>query len=184
MYNNSEVWLDMETVCSLTTEIKETVRRKCKSGKYTSTSQMQGHSRVYKILLSSLPIAIQNKYLQLESVSNFDASKVTKDSEEYAKAPIWARKQADKYLYFQQTPAPHRAPGGPSRKVPLLSEVRGKMPVSLLRHDSPQSQEMESCALHRFPLLHRYRRQLLLHWTHCYHRHHRHIELHRFVLLL
>ena len=100
MYNNSEVWLDMETVCSLTTEIKETVRRKCKSGKYTSTSQMQGHSRVYKILLSSLPIAIQNKYLQLESVSNFDVSKVTKDSEDYANAPAWARKQADKYLYL------------------------------------------------------------------------------------
>ena len=96
MYDNSEVWLDMETVCSLTTEIKETVRRKCKSGKYTSTSQMQGHSRVYKILLSSLPIAIQNKYLQLESVSNFDVSKVTKDSEDYANAPAWARKQADK----------------------------------------------------------------------------------------
>lgn len=93
-----EIWLTIEEVCSLTNEIKETVRRKCKSGKYESTSVMQGHNRIYSILLSSLPQKAQDVYLQLNSNEDDEIERITKNSEEYAKAPLWARKQADKYL--------------------------------------------------------------------------------------
>lgn len=93
-----EIWLTIEDVCSLTNEIKETVRRKCKSGKYQSTSVMQGHNRVYSILLSSLPQKAQDVYLQLNSNEDDEIERITKNSEEYAKAPLWTRKQADKYL--------------------------------------------------------------------------------------
>lgn len=92
------IWLTMEDVCSLTNEIKETVRRKCKKGKYVSTSVMNGHNRVYSILLSSLPLKAQEKYFQLRDSNSVDLEKITQDSEDYAKAPLWARKQADKYL--------------------------------------------------------------------------------------
>ena len=92
------IWLTMEDVCSLTNEIKETVRRKCKKGKYVSTSVMSGHNRVYSILLSSLPLKAQEKYLQLRDSYSTDLEKIAQDSEDYAKAPLWARKQADKYL--------------------------------------------------------------------------------------
>ena len=99
MYKNSEIWLTIEEVCRLTNEIKETVRRKCKKGKYVSTSVMKGHQKIYTILLSSLPQIIQEKYAK-EYNQNNDVNQIIQNSEEYAKAPVWARKQADKYLFL------------------------------------------------------------------------------------
>lgn len=92
-------WLTMEEVCSLTNEIRETVRRKCKAEKYISTSVMQGHYRVYSILLSSLPQEAQDKYYHLNTTEN-DIERAIKNSVDYANAPEWARRQADKYLYL------------------------------------------------------------------------------------
>ena len=99
MYKNSEIWLTIEEVCSLTNEIKETVRRKCKKGKYVSTSVMKGHQKIYTILLSSLPQIAQEKHAK-EYNQNNDVNQIIQNSEEYANAPEWARKQADKYLFL------------------------------------------------------------------------------------
>ena len=92
---NNEIWLSVEEVSALTEEIKETVRRKCKREEYTSTFTKNGRFKIYSILLSSLPIQYQNRYWQLKNEEVID---ISNDSEEYALAPLWARKQADKYL--------------------------------------------------------------------------------------
>ena len=91
----SEVWLTIEDVCSLTGEIKETVRRKCKAGKYISKFKKDGKYKIYSVLLSSL----DKKYIDLYlDNSNIEVEKLEQNSDDYATAPAWARKQADKYL--------------------------------------------------------------------------------------
>jgi putative transposase len=92
----SEVWLSTEEVCRLTGEIKETVRRKCKCGKYVSTFTMECRNKIYSILLSSLPQKAQDKYFAPKEEHNIE--KITANLESYANAPDWAKKQADKYL--------------------------------------------------------------------------------------
>ncbi len=93
----AEIWLTTEEVCSLTGEIKETVRRKCKSNKYISKFEKDCRNKIYFILLSSLPQKFQNDYLQLKEPV-FDIGKISQNSEDYANAPQWAKCQADKYL--------------------------------------------------------------------------------------
>ena len=58
---SKDVWLSVEEVCKLTSEVKETVRRKCKRGDYTSTFKKEGKFKTYSILLESLPESIKNK---------------------------------------------------------------------------------------------------------------------------
>ena len=92
----SEVWLTVEEVCSLTGEIKETVRRKCKAGKYISESKRDGKYKIYSVLLSSLDKKFQDIYFN--NNQNVAVKQIEKNTENYATAPAWARKQADKYL--------------------------------------------------------------------------------------
>ena len=68
----NEVWISVEEVCSLTGEIKETVRRKCKSNKYISKYVKNGKFKIYSVLLSSLPSSAQNKYLNIKNEKEFD----------------------------------------------------------------------------------------------------------------
>ena len=91
----TEVWLTVEDICSLTGEIKETVRRKCKSGKYISKFVKNGKYKIYSILLSSLDNKYQNLYSQNK---NTDVEQLEQNSKDYASAPVWARQQADKCL--------------------------------------------------------------------------------------
>lgn len=95
---NNEIWLSIEEVSALTGEIKETVRRKCKREEYISTFTKNGRFKVYSILLSSLPLEYQNRYLQKDSKSEEQIIDISDATEEYALAPLWARKQADKYM--------------------------------------------------------------------------------------
>ncbi|MDD3238372.1 MAG: transposase domain-containing protein [Candidatus Gastranaerophilales bacterium] len=91
------IWLEIENVCSLTGETKETVRRKCKSQKYTSKSERSGKFVTYSVLLSALPQKVQEIYFE----KNAEPSELiidTGDIDGYSLAPAWARKQADKYL--------------------------------------------------------------------------------------
>ena len=92
---NNKIWLSVEEVSALTEETKETVRRKCKREEYTSTFTRNGRCKIYSILLSSLPRQYQNRYWQLKNEEVVD---ISNNSEEYALAPLWARKHADKYL--------------------------------------------------------------------------------------
>lgn len=91
----SEVWLTVDEVCSLSGEIKETVRRKCKREEYVSKFVKKDKFKIYYILLESLPKTIRNKYLQAKK--NNEAESIADSNNEYAIAPAWARKQVDKY---------------------------------------------------------------------------------------
>ena len=86
---SKEVWLSVEEVCKLTGEVKETVRRKCKRGEYTSTFKKEGKYKTYSILLESLSESIKNKYYGIKAGTNH--------SKFYQNAPAWAKKQAQKY---------------------------------------------------------------------------------------
>lgn len=93
-----EIWISVEEVCSLTGEIKETVRRKCKSNRYISKFVKNGKFKIYSVLLSSLPPDAQNRYLNVSNNSNNNIDILERNSQSYSNAPLWARKQADKYL--------------------------------------------------------------------------------------
>ena len=62
MNNTSDVWLNIEEVCSLTNSKKETIRRKCKSGEYKCRFELAGRNKNYQILLSSMPLKYIEKY--------------------------------------------------------------------------------------------------------------------------
>ena len=94
----NEIWLSIEEGCALTEEIKETVRRKCKRGEYSSTFTKNGRFKVYSVLLSSLPLEYQNRYFNKEDNNEKKVIDISNNAEEYALAPLWARKQADKYM--------------------------------------------------------------------------------------
>ena len=94
----NEIWLSIEDVCSLSNEKTETARRKCKSGVYTSKFEKEGKFKKYFILLTSLPEEIQKKYIEKNINSDSVVEVIRTNTENYAKAPEWARKQADKYL--------------------------------------------------------------------------------------
>ena len=85
---NKNIWLTVDEVCSLTSEIKETVRRKCKRGEYFSTFTKNGRFKIYNIKLSSLPLQFQNKYFNKTEINNSKYSEVNNNS----------KQQADKYL--------------------------------------------------------------------------------------
>jgi len=96
--NSKEIWLTTEEVCSLTGEIKETVRRKCKRGEYISKFTKNGRFKIYQVLLTSLPQVFQSGYLPFLSKKNEVKAPIEQNSIDYANATIGARKQADKYL--------------------------------------------------------------------------------------
>src|SRR5574344_1089777 len=101
MQNSEEIWLSIEEVCSLTEDKKETVRRKCKSGQYKSVFKKDGKFKIYQIALTSLDERLQRRYIaQFKNPNNFAVTNIKYDSniEEYSNAPLWAKKQADKYI--------------------------------------------------------------------------------------
>ena len=91
----SKIWLTVKEVCELTGEIQETVRRKCKREEYVSQFTKQGKFKHYYILLDSLPKKYRDKYYVLSNDSTTE--NIALSNNEYAFAPSWARKQADKY---------------------------------------------------------------------------------------
>ena len=84
------IWLSMDEVCNLTGEVRETVRRKCKRGKYSCTYEKSGKYKNYLINLDSLPEAAKNRYNGIKI--NVQHSKFYKES------PAWAKKQSQKYV--------------------------------------------------------------------------------------
>ena len=99
MNSRKNIWLKIEEVCSLTGDKKETVRRKCKSGKYTAKAQQNGKYKIYSVLLTSLPKEIQEKYLVNKKIKkSVPVQVIENNSEVYSNAPAWSRKKADKYL--------------------------------------------------------------------------------------
>ena len=80
----NEVWISVEEVCSLTGEIKETVRRKCKSNKYISKYVKNGKFKIYSVLLSSLPSSAQNKYLNINNKWQYNTMLLEKNEQSYS----------------------------------------------------------------------------------------------------
>lgn len=87
---SQDIWLNIEEVCALTGEVKETVRRKCKRGEYSCTFEKNGKYKNYLVNLDSLPEVAKNKYFGIKI--NAQHSKFYKES------PAWAKKQAKKYV--------------------------------------------------------------------------------------
>jgi hypothetical protein len=77
---NNEIWLPIEDVCTLTGEIKETVRRKCKSEVYVSKFTKNGKFKNYSVLLSSLSPKAQNKYFHIEEKKNLSIKEINENS--------------------------------------------------------------------------------------------------------
>lgn len=96
MNNTSDVWLNIEEVCSLTNSKKETIRRKCKSGEYKCRFELAGRNKNYQILLSSMPLKYIEKYKSyLTPTSQNEAEQ---SLEAYSNAPKWMKAKAEKYL--------------------------------------------------------------------------------------
>lgn len=100
MNSRNDVWLRIEEICALTGDKKETVRRKCKSGKYKSKVQKNGKYKIYFIPLTALSEELQQKYYfnKKTAENKVSVETIENNSEVYSNAPAWAKKQADKYL--------------------------------------------------------------------------------------
>lgn len=85
MNNTSDVWLNIEEVCSLTNSKKETIRRKCKSGEYKSRFELAGRNKNYQILLSSMPLKYIEKYKSYLTPTS--QNEVEQSLEAYSNAP-------------------------------------------------------------------------------------------------
>ena len=96
MNNTSDVWLNIEEVCSLTNSKKETIRRKCKSGEYKSRFELAGRNKNYQILLSSMPLKYVEKYKSYLTPTS--QNEVEQSLEAYSNAPKWMKAKAEKYL--------------------------------------------------------------------------------------
>lgn len=96
MNNTSDVWLNIEEVCSLTNSKKETIRRKCKSGEYKSRFELAGRNKNYQILLSSMPLKYIEKYKSYLTPTS--QNEVEQSLEAYSNAPKWMKAKAEKYL--------------------------------------------------------------------------------------
>lgn len=94
---NSE-WVDLIELANILELNAETLRRKCVSNEFVSRFHKNGRFKVYEIRLNSLPPEylniIKNKTVKKEQ----DLQLINCNSETYANAPAWSRKQADKYL--------------------------------------------------------------------------------------
>lgn len=74
MNNTSDVWLNIEEVCSLTNSKKETIRRKCKSGEYKCRFELAGRNKNYQILLkSSLSLSLISSKILIYFKSEFSS---------------------------------------------------------------------------------------------------------------
>lgn len=94
---NSE-WVDLIELANILELNAETLRRKCVSNEFVSRFHKNGRFKVYEIRLNSLPPEylniIENKTVKKEQ----DLQLINNNSETYANAPAWSKKQADKYL--------------------------------------------------------------------------------------
>ncbi len=88
---NLNIWITEDEASDLLGIKPETLRKSCSLGKYIFKISKRKNKHVYKVLLSSLPVEIQDKY---SNRNNDLASGLM----EYNQAPDWIRKQADKYI--------------------------------------------------------------------------------------
>ena len=89
MNNTSDVWLNIEEVCSLTNSKKETIRRKCKSGEYKCRFELAGRNKNYQILLSSMPLKYIEKYKSYLTPTS--QNEVEQSLEAYSNAQLFSR---------------------------------------------------------------------------------------------
>ena len=108
--NIDETWLSTLEVSKLLEKNEGSIRRNCRSGKYTTQQVVGNGGRQYRILLSSLPISAQAKYWRencaegagagVDSVDNEILSVYRKelDMKEYISSKDYEKKKAEKYL--------------------------------------------------------------------------------------
>ena len=94
---NSE-WVDLIELANILELNAETLRRKCVSNEFVSRYHKNGRFKIYQIRLNSLPpeyLSVLKDKLKPETQ---DLQLINKNSETYANAPLWSKRQADKYL--------------------------------------------------------------------------------------
>ena len=94
----SSEWINIDNLAEKLGVKKETLRRGCVSNKYTCRFEKVGKYKHYEILFSSLPKQYQEQFLKEEPTEFERLQLVENNCEEYANAPLWSQKQADKYL--------------------------------------------------------------------------------------
>jgi len=111
-FNINETWLSTLEVSKLLEKDKSSIRRNCRSGKYTTQQVVGNGGKQYRILLSSLPISAQAKYWKehcaegagvggaVDSVDNEILSVYRKelDMKEFLNSKEYEKKKAEKYL--------------------------------------------------------------------------------------
>lgn len=88
---NLNIWITEDEASNLLGIKPETLRKNCSSGKYIFKISKRKNRHIYKILLSSLPVEIQDKY------SNTN-NNLAEGLMAYNSAPDWVKRQADKYI--------------------------------------------------------------------------------------
>ncbi|MDD3012355.1 MAG: hypothetical protein PHC34_01465 [Candidatus Gastranaerophilales bacterium] len=88
---NLNIWITEDEASDLVGIKPETLRKNCSSGKYIFKVSKRKNKHIYKILLSSLPAEIQDKY---SNINNDLAEGLMA----YNSAPDWVKRQADKYI--------------------------------------------------------------------------------------
>jgi len=98
-----EIWISVQETIRLLSITKKTCCANCKNGKYTTKLVSGNGGKQYRILLSSLSYATQQKYYEERGITftpeqTEDEIKSAVDMDAYTNAPVYARKKADKYL--------------------------------------------------------------------------------------
>jgi len=90
--NNQAVWLSEKEAGSLLNITVKTLRKNCRDGLISFQIKKIENRTVYYILLNSLPIKYQEKYLNNDV---FDKNII---DNKYSESPDWAKFQAEKYI--------------------------------------------------------------------------------------
>lgn len=85
--DKTNIWIDIKTAAGIIGLSEQTLKKQCRTGKFVFKIVKRGKYANYFVLLKSLPIFAQDKYLG-ENFSNI----------KYSEAPNWAKQQAEKYL--------------------------------------------------------------------------------------
>lgn len=91
LFQNEPKWLSESEAAELLDVSVDTLKRNCRKGLYTYNVVKIINKKEYKVLFSSLPPQVQDKYLGIHVNNEFS-------NINYSDAPVWAKQQAEKYI--------------------------------------------------------------------------------------
>lgn len=90
--NNNNIWISQEEACALLCINIQTLRKNCRKGLFSFQIKKVENKVLYFVLLNSLPVKYQNKYLSKDKIES------SSFINNYSDAPDWAKLQAEKYI--------------------------------------------------------------------------------------